>query len=123
MISSLQLPTYPLELEAWWWQKALTKWSDHGEEKILNLLRREIVEQATIYKKRIFDSAAYGSRDLSILAYGNFYFPRTMVCNEPLSNGSTFLSLMEEIKKRADPNSRSGFGLRCEFFRSASISK
>ena len=74
MISSLQLPTYPLELEAWWWQKALTKWSDHGEEKILNLLRREIVEQSDRFnKKRIFDSAAYGSRDLSILAYGNFF--------------------------------------------------
>ena len=33
MISSLQLPTYPQELEAWWWHKALTKWCDHGEEK------------------------------------------------------------------------------------------
>ena len=78
MISSLQLPTYPQELEAWWWQKALTKWSDHGEEKILNLLRREIVEQSDRFnKKRIFDLGAYGSRDLSILAYGNFFFPRT----------------------------------------------
>ena len=78
MISSLQLPTYPQELETWWWQKALTKWCDHGEEKILNLLRREIVEQSDRFnKKRIFDSGAYGSRDLSILAYGNFFFPRT----------------------------------------------
>ena len=52
MISSLQLPTYPQELETWWWQKALTKWCDHGEEKILNLLRREIVEQSDRFNKK-----------------------------------------------------------------------
>ena len=49
-----------------------------GEEKRLNLLRQEIVEQSDRFNKsRSFDSSSYGSRDLSILAYGNFYFSRT----------------------------------------------
>ena len=45
---------------------------------MLNLMRREIVEQSDRFNKdRSFDPSAYGSRDLSILAYGNFYFSRT----------------------------------------------
>ncbi len=72
------LPQYPKEIENWWWKNTLQKWPEHSEEKILNLIRKEIVLQSDRFNKlRSFDSKSYGSRDLSILAYGNFFFPRT----------------------------------------------
>ena len=49
-----------------------------SEEKLLNLFRQEIVKQSDRFNKfRNFDVDAYGKRDLSVLAYGNFYFSRT----------------------------------------------
>ena len=69
---------YPRELCEWWWKKTLQQWPEHGQEKILNLLREEIVRQSDRFNKtREFDPSSYGARDLSILAYGNFYTPRT----------------------------------------------
>ena len=41
-------------------------------------MREEIVRQSDRFNKtRDFDPSSYGVRDLSILAYGNFYTPRT----------------------------------------------
>ena len=41
-------------------------------------MRKEVVEQSDRFNKtRDFESSSYGSRDLSILSYGNFFFPRT----------------------------------------------
>jgi ribosomal protein RSM22 (predicted rRNA methylase) len=78
MKPTIQLPPYPEELTQWWWNQAVQKWPDHGEEKVLNLLREEIVRQSNRFNKsRDFDPSAYGARDLSLLAYGNFYTPRT----------------------------------------------
>ena len=78
MNPSVLLPAFPKQVENWWWEQARQKWSEMGEEKMLNLMRREIVEQSDRFNKdRSFDPSAYGSRDLSILAYGNFYFSRT----------------------------------------------
>ncbi len=78
MKPSLELTGYPDELSTWWWEQTLQKWHEHGEEKILNLIRQEIIKQSDRFNKsRKFDSQAYGVRDLSILAYGNFFFPRT----------------------------------------------
>lgn len=78
MKPTVLLPIFPKEIENWWWSKAQEKWPEMGEEKRLNLLRQEIVEQSDRFNKsRSFDSSSYGSRDLSILAYGNFYFSRT----------------------------------------------
>ena len=52
------------------------KWPDYSEEKLLNLIRREIVEQSDRFNKtRSFDPNSYGSRDLSLVSYGNFFFP------------------------------------------------
>ena len=54
------------------------RWPEMSEEKLLNTLRQEIVEQSDRFNKaRSFDASAYGARDLSVLAYGNFYFSRT----------------------------------------------
>ena len=54
------------------------KWPELSEDKLLNLIRKEIVQQSDRFNKfRDFNSDAYGKRDLSILAYGNFYYPRT----------------------------------------------
>ncbi|NCX93001.1 MAG: class I SAM-dependent methyltransferase, partial [Rhodobacteraceae bacterium] len=54
------------------------KWPELSEDKLLNLIRKEIVQQSDRFNKfRNFDADAYGKRDLSILAYGNFYYPRT----------------------------------------------
>ena len=78
MKPTVLLPIFPQEIEDWWWSRVLEKWPEMGDEKRLNLLRQEIVEQSDRFNKsRTFDSSSYGSRDLSILAYGNFYFSRT----------------------------------------------
>ena len=53
MISSLQLPHIRRNLKLVV-AKGLTKWCDHGEKKILNLLRREIVEQSDRFNKKEF---------------------------------------------------------------------
>lgn len=72
------LPNYPTEIADWWWTQTVQKWPDLSEEKILNLIRKEIVVQSDRFNKsRSFDPQAYGSRDLSLLTYGNFFFPRT----------------------------------------------
>jgi SAM-dependent methyltransferase len=78
MKPTITLPLYPRDLADWWWKQAVQQWPDHGEEKILNLLREEIVRQSDRFNKsRDFEPSSYGTRDLSILAYGNFYSPRT----------------------------------------------
>jgi SAM-dependent methyltransferase len=78
MECTLTLPSYPKEIEDWWWDHAIQKWPEHGEEKIYNLIRREIVIQSDRFnKKRYFEPQEYGSRDLSLITYGNFFFPRT----------------------------------------------
>jgi len=57
---------------------AKDQWPDAEESKILHMLQEEIVIQSDRFnKERQFSPKSYGSRDLSILAYGNFYFPRT----------------------------------------------
>ena len=72
------LPPFPLTIEEWWWKEAVQRWPEMSEEKLLNLFRHEIVKQSDRFNKfRNFDADAYGKRDLSILAYGNFYFSRT----------------------------------------------
>lgn len=77
MKPSLSLPIYPTELEDWWWKQALQKWSEYGEEKILNLIRKEVIAQSDRFNKtRSFNPQSYGARDLSLLTYGNFFFPR-----------------------------------------------
>lgn len=77
-----KIPPYPQEMETWWWTKAVEKWPEASESRILNLLRDEIVVQSDRFNKaRDFSPASYGSRDLSILAYGNFFFPRTWLQN------------------------------------------
>ena len=78
MKPTITLSPFPREVESWWWTHAVERWPDMSEEKLLNLLRQEIVEQSDRFNKdRSFDPSAYGARDLSILAYGNFYFSRT----------------------------------------------
>ena len=78
MMETISLPTFPEALEEWWWRQASSKWPDSSEEKLLNSMRKEIVEQSDRFNKtRDFESSSYGSRDLSILSYGNFFFPRT----------------------------------------------
>ena len=73
MKPTVLLPIFPKEIENWWWTRAQKKWQEIGEEKRLNLLRQEIVEQSDRFNKsRSFDSS-------SILAYGNFYFSRTWI--------------------------------------------
>ena len=72
------LPPFPNDIGEWWWEEAQSRWPDLSEDKLLNLLRQEIVKQSDRFNKfRNFDCDAYGKRDLSILAYGNFYFSRT----------------------------------------------
>ena len=78
MKPTITLPPYPKELADWWWEQTANQWPEHGQEKVLNLLREEIVRQSDRFNKtRDFDPSSYGARDLSILAYGNFYGPRT----------------------------------------------
>ena len=72
------LDTFPLSIEKWWWEQACQQWPEISEDKLLNLIRQEIVKQSDRFNKfRNFDCDAYGKRDLSILAYGNFYFSRS----------------------------------------------
>ncbi len=73
---------FPEEIENWWWAKSKAKWPHSSDEKILNLIREEIVTQSDRFnKERHFTPISYGKRDLSILAYGNFFFPRTWMQN------------------------------------------
>ena len=77
-MKTTSLPPFPEAIEKWWWQQTSTKWPDSSEEKLLNSIRKEIVEQSDRFNKtRSFESSSYGARDLSILSYGNFFFPRT----------------------------------------------
>ena len=74
--------SYPEEIENWWWKKAIEKWPDASDTRKLNLFREEITIQSDLFNKtRDFSTPNYGSRDLSILAYGNFFFPRTWMQN------------------------------------------
>ncbi len=78
MTPTVELPSYPKEIEDWWWNQTVQKWPELSEEKILNLIRKEILIQSDRFNKnRSFDPQAYGSRELSLLTYGNFFFPRT----------------------------------------------
>ena len=78
MTPTTTLPPFPEEIEDWWWNQALHKWPDYSEDKLLNSIRREIVEQSDRFNKtRSFDPNSYGSRVLSLVSYGNFFFPRT----------------------------------------------
>jgi len=78
MMETIWLPPFPEAVEEWWWRQASSKWPDSSEEKLLNSMRKEIVEQSDRFNKtRDFESSSYGSRDLSIISYGNFFFPRT----------------------------------------------
>ena len=78
MQNTLILTAFPSSIEEWWWKEAMQRWPEMSEDKLLNLLRQEIVKQSDRFNKfREFDADAYGKRDLSILAYGNFYFSRT----------------------------------------------
>lgn len=72
------LPPFPKAIEEWWWMQATNQWPELSEDKLLNLIRKELVQQSDRFNKfRNFDANAYGKRDLSILAYSNFYFSRT----------------------------------------------
>ncbi|MFP6855431.1 MAG: methyltransferase domain-containing protein [Opitutales bacterium] len=74
------IPRYPQAIEQWWQDKAQEKWPSAGKSRILNLLRQEITIQSDRFnKEREFDPMSYGSRDLSILTYGSFFFPRTWI--------------------------------------------
>ena len=78
MKPTVELPSYPKEIEDWWWNQTVQMWPELSEEKILNLIRKEILIQSDRFNKsRSFDPQAYGSRELSLLSYGNFFFPRT----------------------------------------------
>ena len=78
MKPTITLPPFPDSIENWWWNATKEKWPDWEEEKLLNSLRQEIVAQSDRFNKdRSFEAGSYGSRDLSIFAYGNFYFSRT----------------------------------------------
>jgi SAM-dependent methyltransferase len=92
MKPTITLPAYPSEIADWWWKETCKQWPEHGEERILNLLRQEIVRQSDRFNKtRDFDPSAYGARDLSILAYGNFYTPRTFAaCGYTLAEAFGF---------------------------------
>ena len=77
-IPTVEIAPYPNELEQWWWNRAKEKWPDAEESKVLHMLQEEIVVQSDRFnKERQFTPKSYGSRDLSLIAYGNFYFPRT----------------------------------------------
>ncbi len=90
---SSKIPSYPQDIQDWWWTSALKKWPEANESGVRNLIRKEIVTQSDRFNKmRDFSPLSYGSRDLSILAYGNFFFPRTWMQN--------VLVLEEAIKLR-----------------------
>ena len=55
MKPTISLPTFPKTVEDWWWAQAKQKWTEVGEEKLLNLIRQEIVEQSDRFtQKQIF---------------------------------------------------------------------
>jgi len=61
MKPTLTLPSFPKAVEEWWWMQANQKWPEIGEEKRLNLIRQEIVEQSDRFNKdRTFDPSSYG---------------------------------------------------------------
>lgn len=77
---TISLPSFPHSVENWWWAEAVKNWPEWGNERLLNSLRKEIISQSDRFNKgRSFDPSSYGSRDLSIFAYGNFYFSRTWI--------------------------------------------
>lgn len=92
MKPTIHLPAYPKELADWWWKETTQQWPEHGQEKVLNLIREEIVRQSDRFNKtRDFDPSSYGARDLSVLAYGNFYTPRTFAaCGFSLAEAFNF---------------------------------
>ena len=51
MTPTTNLPPFPKVIEYWWWNQALMKWPDYTEEKLLNSIRREIVEQSDRFNK------------------------------------------------------------------------
>ena len=107
MKPTIQLPPYPEELTQWWWNQAVQKWPDHGEEKVLNLLREEIVRQSNRFNKsRDFDPSAYGARDLSLLAYGNFYTPRTLDACDDSAKSLAFLRRIHREAQHLWPDTR-----------------
>ena len=72
------IPRYPQAMQDWWQSKTQEKWPGASKSRILGLLRNEITVQSDRFnKERDFDPMSYGSRDLSILTYGSFFFPRT----------------------------------------------
>ena len=78
MKPTFKLPSFPDEIEDWWWNQTIQKWPELSEEKIINLIRKEIIVQSDRFNKsRSFEPQSYGSRDLSVFSYGNFFFPRT----------------------------------------------
>ena len=77
-VPTVGIPAYPEEIQRWWWRKATEKWPEADEPKVLRFLQEEIVAQSDRFnKERLFSLRSYGTRDVSVLAYGNFYFPRT----------------------------------------------
>lgn len=77
-IPTVGIAAYPKELERWWWRKAIEKWPVAGKPKVLHLLREEVVSQSDRFnKERRFSPQSYGTREISVITYGNFYFPRT----------------------------------------------
>lgn len=77
-LSKVGIPAYPKEVEVWWREQAACAWPEEGEAKTSGRLRGEIVRQSDLFnKERDFSPRSYGSRDASLLAYGNFFFPRT----------------------------------------------
>lgn len=82
MNGCFKIPAYPQAMESWWWQRSLNNWPEVSELRIMNHIRDEIVVQSDRFNKdRIFSPQSYSSRTLSILAYGNFFFPRTWLQN------------------------------------------
>ena len=61
MKPSHRLPPFPNDIGEWWWDEAKSRWPDLSEDKLLNLLRQEIVKQSDRFNKfRNFDCDAYG---------------------------------------------------------------
>ena len=77
-LSKVGVPAYPEETELWWRDQAARAWPEEGEAKTFGRLREEIARQSDLFnKEREFSPRSYGVRDASLLAYGNFFFPRT----------------------------------------------
>lgn len=77
-LPTVGIPAYPEEIEVWWRDQAVRSRPEEGEAKTFGRLRGEIVRQSDLFnKERDFSPRSYGARDVSLLAYGNFFFPRT----------------------------------------------